>query len=196
MLSLTPGKMTRRRSLQSGPLPRSKRRLSWQAHASWSCGTIQRSQGAGSHYRCQIKQNTCRCPEADLPVESGDAVTALVEASPARTTSWRRSSVASVAGFACRAPAPAARTYELKGQILAIDQARQELTIKHARHPGVHAGDDDAVQGPRRGSAQGAHARRADRARRWSSKARTPTCGRSLTTGVAALPDERPATHA
>jgi protein SCO1/2 len=43
---------------------------------------------------------------------------------------------ATVAGFACRAPAPAAHTYELKGQILAIDQARQELTVKHADIPG------------------------------------------------------------
>ena len=39
-------------------------------------------------------------------------------------------------GFGCRAPAPAQRTYELKGQILAIDQARQELTVNHADIPG------------------------------------------------------------
>jgi protein SCO1/2 len=39
-------------------------------------------------------------------------------------------------GFGCRAPAPAARTYELKGQVLAIDQARQELTVNHADIPG------------------------------------------------------------
>ena len=38
--------------------------------------------------------------------------------------------------FACRAQAPAARTYELKGQILVIDQARQELTVNHADIPG------------------------------------------------------------
>ena len=39
-------------------------------------------------------------------------------------------------GFGCRAPAPAARTYQLKGQVLAIDQARQELTVNHADIPG------------------------------------------------------------
>jgi protein SCO1/2 len=39
-------------------------------------------------------------------------------------------------GFGCRPPAPAARTYELKGQILAIDQARQELIVTHADIPG------------------------------------------------------------
>ena len=40
------------------------------------------------------------------------------------------------AGFGCRAPAPSDRTYQLKGQILAINQARQELTVKHADIPG------------------------------------------------------------
>lgn len=44
--------------------------------------------------------------------------------------------VAALAGFACRAPAPAPRTFELKGQILAIDQARQEITVNHADIPG------------------------------------------------------------
>ena len=39
------------------------------------------------------------------------------------------------AGFGCRAPAPSDRTYQLKGQILAINQARQELTVKHADIP-------------------------------------------------------------
>lgn len=39
-------------------------------------------------------------------------------------------------GLGCRAPAPAARTYELKAQILAIDQARQELIVNHADIPG------------------------------------------------------------
>jgi protein SCO1/2 len=39
-------------------------------------------------------------------------------------------------GFACRAPGPAARTYQLKGQVLAINQARQELTVKHEDIPG------------------------------------------------------------
>ena len=43
---------------------------------------------------------------------------------------------AALAGFACRAPAPAPRTFELKGQILAIDQARQEITVSHADIPG------------------------------------------------------------
>jgi protein SCO1 len=43
---------------------------------------------------------------------------------------------AALAGFACRAPAPAPRTFELKGQILAIDQARQEITVNHADIPG------------------------------------------------------------
>jgi protein SCO1/2 len=41
-----------------------------------------------------------------------------------------------LAGSGCRAPAPAARTYELKGQILAIDQGRLELTVNHADIPG------------------------------------------------------------
>src|SRR6188768_1098437 len=40
------------------------------------------------------------------------------------------------AALACRAPAPAPRTFELKGQILAIDQARQEITVSHADIPG------------------------------------------------------------
>src|SRR5688572_5538052 len=40
------------------------------------------------------------------------------------------------AGFACRAPAPPGRSYQLKGQVLAINQARQELTVKHADIPG------------------------------------------------------------
>ena len=43
---------------------------------------------------------------------------------------------AALTGFACRAPAPAPRTFELKGQILAIDQARQEITVSHADIPG------------------------------------------------------------
>jgi protein SCO1/2 len=43
---------------------------------------------------------------------------------------------AALAGCACRAPAPAPRTFELKGQILAIDQARQEITVNHADIPG------------------------------------------------------------
>jgi protein SCO1/2 len=43
---------------------------------------------------------------------------------------------AALAGFACRAPAPAPRTFELKGQILAIDKARRELTVNHADIPG------------------------------------------------------------
>ena len=43
---------------------------------------------------------------------------------------------AALAGFACRAPAPAPRTFELEGQILAIDQARQEITVSHADIPG------------------------------------------------------------
>ena len=41
-----------------------------------------------------------------------------------------------LASFSCGAPAPAAKTYEFKGQILAIDQARQELTVNHADIPG------------------------------------------------------------
>jgi protein SCO1/2 len=41
-----------------------------------------------------------------------------------------------LSGFSCRTPPPAARTYELKGQILVIDQARQELTVSHAVIPG------------------------------------------------------------
>jgi protein SCO1/2 len=40
------------------------------------------------------------------------------------------------AALGCRAPAPAARTYELKGQILAVDQARQEVMVKHEDIPG------------------------------------------------------------
>src|SRR5215204_3799846 len=40
------------------------------------------------------------------------------------------------AGAACRAPGPSARTYQLKGQVLVINQARQELTVKHADIPG------------------------------------------------------------
>ena len=43
---------------------------------------------------------------------------------------------AALAGSGCRAQAPASRSYELKGQILAIDQARQELTVNHADIPG------------------------------------------------------------
>ena len=43
---------------------------------------------------------------------------------------------AALGGFACRAPAPAPRTFELKGQIVAIDQARQEITVSHADIPG------------------------------------------------------------
>jgi protein SCO1/2 len=44
--------------------------------------------------------------------------------------------VATIAGFACRTPAPASRTYELKGQVLAIDQARLQLMVKHDDIPG------------------------------------------------------------
>src|SRR5688572_25220445 len=43
---------------------------------------------------------------------------------------------AALAGFACRAAAPAPRTFEIKGQILSIDQARQEVTVNHADIPG------------------------------------------------------------
>jgi protein SCO1/2 len=41
-----------------------------------------------------------------------------------------------LSGSSCRNPPPAARTYELKGQILVIDQARQELTVSHEDIPG------------------------------------------------------------
>ena len=54
--------------------------------------------------------------------------------SPARFFALTLFSV--LAGVSCRAPAPASRSYELKGQILAIDQARQEVTVNHADIPG------------------------------------------------------------
>ena len=38
----------------------------------------------------------------------------------------------------CRGPAP--RTYQLEGQVLAVDQARQELTVKHGDIPGFMPG--------------------------------------------------------
>src|SRR5215203_2421968 len=97
-----------------------------------------------------------------------------------------------VGGFACRAPAPAARTYELKGQILSIDQARQELTVKHADIPGFmpamtmpyKVGDASLLKGRTPGElivgtlvVEGSDAYL-----------------RSIThEGVAALPDDRPA---
>src|SRR5215212_9754220 len=43
---------------------------------------------------------------------------------------------AAVASACGSTPPPSPRTYQLKGQILAVDQARQELTIKHGDIPG------------------------------------------------------------
>jgi protein SCO1/2 len=42
--------------------------------------------------------------------------------------------------LSCAACRPAGRQYELKGQILAVDPARQELTIKHQDIPGFMPG--------------------------------------------------------
>ena len=38
-------------------------------------------------------------------------------------------------------------SYELNGQIVAVDPARQEIDHQAWRHQGLHAGDDDGVQG-------------------------------------------------
>ena len=44
----------------------------------------------------------------------------------------------SFAAGGCRGPAP--RTYQLEGQVLAVDQTRQELTVKHGDIPGFMPG--------------------------------------------------------
>ena len=103
--------------------------------------------------------------------------------------------VATLAGFACRAPAPSARTYELKGQILAIDQARQELTVKHADIPGFMPAmtmpykvrDGSLLKGRTPGELIAATLVVEDSDAYLRSIAHE---------GVAALPEERPATRA
>ena len=80
------------------------------------------------------------------------------------------------------------RSYELRGQVLAVDRARQEITIKHDDIRGLHAGHDDAVQGD--GCAA---ARRADRRRPGQGDARRQEPTRYLSAIDA--PDTRPLTE-
>ena len=102
---------------------------------------------------------------------------------------------AALAGFACRAPAPAPRTYELKGQILAIDQARQEITVNHADIPGFMPAmtmpykvrDANLLKGRTPGELIGATLVVEE------SDAYLQSIRHE---GVAALPDERPAARA
>jgi protein SCO1/2 len=102
---------------------------------------------------------------------------------------------AALAGFACRAPAPTPRTFELKGQILAIDQARQEITVSHADIPGFMPAmtmpykvrDANLLKGRRPGELIGATLVVEE------SDAYLQSIRHE---GVAALPDERPAARA
>lgn len=102
---------------------------------------------------------------------------------------------AALAGFACRAPAPAPRTFELKGQILAIDQARQEITVSHADIPGFMPAmtmpykvrDANLLEGRTPGELIGATLVVEE------SDAYLQSIRHE---GVAALPDERPAARA
>ena len=102
---------------------------------------------------------------------------------------------AALAGFACRAPAPAPRTFELKGQILAIDQARQEITVNHADIPGFMPAmtmpykvrDANLLKGRTPGELIGATLVVEE------SDAYLQSIRHE---GVAALPDERPAARA
>jgi len=102
---------------------------------------------------------------------------------------------AALAGFACRAPAPAPRTFELKGQILAIDQARQEITVSHADIPGFMPAmtmpykvrDANLLKGRTPGELIGATLVVEE------SDAYLQSIRHE---GVAALPDERPAARA
>ena len=102
---------------------------------------------------------------------------------------------AALAGFACRAPAPAPRTFELKGQILAIDQARQEITVSHADSPGFMPAmtmpykvrDANLLKGRTPGELIGATLVVEE------SDAYLQSIRHE---GVAALPDERPAARA
>ena len=57
-----------------------------------------------------------------------------------RFGAWRWRSLADLLALSCAACRPAGRQYELKGQILAVDPARQELTIKHQDIPGFMPG--------------------------------------------------------
>ena len=103
--------------------------------------------------------------------------------------------VAALAGFACRAPAPAPRTFELKGQILAIDQARQEITVNHADIPGFMPAmtmpykvrDANLLKGRTPGELIGATLV-VEESDAYLQSIRH--------VGVAALPDERPAARA
>jgi protein SCO1/2 len=102
---------------------------------------------------------------------------------------------AALAGFACRAPAPAPRTFELEGQILAIDQARQEITVSHADIPGFMPAmtmpykvrDANLLKGRTPGELIGATLVVEE------SDAYLQSIRHE---GVAALPDERPAARA
>ena len=102
---------------------------------------------------------------------------------------------AALAGFACRAPAPAPRTFDLKGQILAIDQARQEITVSHADIPGFMPAmtmpykvrDANLLKGRTPGELIGATLVVEE------SDAYLQSIRHE---GVAALPDERPAARA
>ena len=102
---------------------------------------------------------------------------------------------AALAGFACRAPAPAPRTFELKGQILAIDQARQEITVSHADIPGFMPAmtmpykvrDANLLKGRTPGELIGATLV-VEESDAYLQSIRH--------VGVAALPDERPAARA
>lgn len=102
---------------------------------------------------------------------------------------------AALAGFACRAPAPAPRTFDLKGQILAIDQARQEITVSHADIPGFMPAmtmpykvrDANLLKGRTPGELIGATLV-VEESDAYLQSIRH--------VGVAALPDERPAARA
>src|SRR5688572_27406254 len=80
MLSLTPGKMTREVPSKAG---RSRAQSGGSHGKHTRVGHAEPSSAAKgwASISVPVKQNTCRCPEAELPVESGDAAAALVQPS-------------------------------------------------------------------------------------------------------------------
>jgi hypothetical protein len=77
------------------------------------------------------------------------------------------------------AHASAAKQFELTGQILEIKPERQEVLLKHDDIKGLHAGDDDALQGAGcsllSGQGAGRHGSKVDA---WWSARSTRTCRR------------------
>src|SRR5262245_16972064 len=98
-----------------------------------SFGQCRDIRSADAH-RGAIKQNACRCSAGAQPVESKEMDSSRI---PGRSVAALTTAAAVALAIGCQRPA---RHYQLKGQIVAVDPARQELTIKHQDIPGFMPG--------------------------------------------------------